>query len=156
MKPSDRFPEPRVPTRTMVAFRAKFLETWGLEGVAHLEGVERPESSFAALGRRLSACRLVAEKFSFVIAIAKASLETEALRELATNDWGKCNPPQLWRGLDHPTPSWVELDLDSCRPSEATENSSACFMKDAFRVEGSGFDDIDFVKAVHYYGWPAA
>jgi hypothetical protein len=51
MNPRDRFPEPRDPTSTMVALRAKLLDVCGLDG---LEGVVRPESNIRALLKRLS------------------------------------------------------------------------------------------------------
>ena len=111
MKPKDRLPEPRVPTRTIVALRAKFLETCGLEGVVDPEGVERPESSFAGLAKRISVCGPITEKPSFVIVSVEASLKTEAHRELAINYLDSYYLPQLWKGFRSPASRRIQLHL---------------------------------------------
>jgi hypothetical protein len=113
MKPKDRLPDPRVPTSTMVALRAKFLETCGLEGVVDLEGVEQPESSFTALVKRLSVCGPVIGKLSFVIARVGASLKTGAHREPAINCLDNYHLPQLWKAFRSSASYRIQFDLYS-------------------------------------------
>jgi hypothetical protein len=113
MKPKDRLPEPRVPMRTMVALRAKFLETCGLEGVVDPEGVERPESSFAALGKRFSVCGPIIENSSLEIASVEARLRAEAHTELAISCLDSYRLVQLWWGFRAPVSYRIQSRLYS-------------------------------------------
>jgi hypothetical protein len=64
MKPKERFPEPRDPTSTIVALRAKLLVTGGVEG---LEGDDRGESSLKAGDKWLSVCGPIIERTSWIV-----------------------------------------------------------------------------------------
>jgi hypothetical protein len=72
-----------------VASRAKFLDTCKFEGVEDLDGVEWPDPSFGALGKRLSTCGPIIEKISLAVVTAEATLEIRAHREHAIDGWSE-------------------------------------------------------------------